>query len=92
MGMSTSSAFRSWGYNCQISNSVYSNHMRGKAWDASKDELYQPVYDEFATNGEPPLSGIIYTTTIPEPYGKSGGYKIEKMPQGTSIWLHLGTP
>ncbi|MDQ6422212.1 D-Ala-D-Ala carboxypeptidase family metallohydrolase [Paenibacillus sp. LHD-117] len=88
--MSVSSAFRSWKNNSTTDGSWdRSFHMRGRAFDAGGQSLYNSVYNEFKYTSSTPIAvGTSYWRTRVS-NGKSGGYEIETMPRDGSYWLHL---
>ncbi len=84
------SGFRSWYKNAHTSGSWdKSFHMRGRAWDAGEDWLYDKVYDEFSGSSSKPIysDGGFWRTRVTN--GLSQGYEIERMEGKSSKWLHL---
>lgn len=94
--INVTSGFRTWQGNYGTSGADRrSLHMRGRAIDATCAQttvLYQRIFDEFkGTHTEPMSSGIIWKSRV---YGTaqslSGAFELEKMPQPTGYWVHLG--
>jgi hypothetical protein len=88
-GFTPTSGFRSWYHNSNTSGSWdRSFHMRGRAWDAGEDHLYNSTYSEFKGSYSTPIdASSFWRTRVTD--GKSGGYEIEKMEGKSSKWLHL---
>lgn len=84
------SGFRSWYHNSHTSGSWdRSFHMRGRAWDAGEDWLYDSVYNEFkGTSATPIQVGTSFWRTRVS-NGLSQGYEIEQMENRSGKWLHL---
>lgn len=89
-GFTPTSGFRSWYHNSNTSGSWdRSYHLRGRAWDAGEDWLYDSTYNEFKGSSSTPIdagSGF-WRTRVSN--GLSQGYEIEKMEGKSSKWLHL---
>ncbi len=88
--LSLSCAYRTWAYN-KIVGSTWdaSTHMRGRAFDAPEDSLYQDVYDYFSGTHSDPINLTTYFWRRQPEVSASYGDEIEKMPRPSGIWLHM---
>lgn len=91
--MTVEVCFRSWQWNKSISGSgANSFHMRGRAYDAPKDELYGLVKKEFSAGLTNPIDvSTAFWRTRNYPNNNSHGYEMEKMASTGNIWLHIQT-
>lgn len=91
--MTVEVGFRSWQWNKSISGSgANSFHMRGRAYDAPKDELYGLVKKEFSAGQANPIDvSSSFWRARNYPNNSTRGYEIEKMASTGNIWLHVQT-
>lgn len=98
--MNVTSGFRSWAGNWGSGSTSMGDkrslHMRGRAIDATSSTtqtLYNNLYNEFRGSYSTPINGGTYSW-YSRVYGTSaslsGAYDLEKMPQDSSWWIHLG--
>lgn len=95
--MTVTSGFRTWQGNYGTGGAdKRSLHMRGRAIDAVSSTtrtLWENIYNEFCGDQQKPYDGgsvSWYSRVHGTSSSLSGAYDLEKMPQGSTWWVHLG--